>query len=205
MSILLHISLCVALIILSVTEAGETVSKNELKKRAKQLEKEKKAVEKAEKQAELAKQREAADAVRPIFIDHDVCLRLRKDDAVEFYGKLPLNQSQTRTNRPRTQIVDFTPALDGQTILFRARVNTSRAQGNKMVFLNLRQRTDSVQALLTVAPGKVSKQMVKWAAGLATESIVLVEGVIQKSPEPIKSASVSDVEVLISQVILRSS
>ena len=72
-----------------------------------------------------------------------------------------------------------------------------------MVFLNLRQRTDSVQALLTVAPGKVSKQMAKWAAGLAIESIVLVEGVIQKSPEPIKSASVSDVEVLISQVTLQ--
>ena len=69
-----------------------------------------------------------------------------------------------------------------------------------MVFLNLRQRTDSVQALLNVAPGKVSKQMAKWAAGLAIESLVLVEGAIQKSPEPIKSASVSDVEVLISQV-----
>jgi len=71
-----------------------------------------------------------------------------------------------------------------------------------MVFLNLRQRTDSVQALLTVAPGKVSKQMAKWATGLTIESIVLVEGVIQKSPEPIKSASVSDVEVIISQIHL---
>lgn len=54
----------------SVTEGSETVSKNELKKRAKQLEKEKKAAEKAAKQAELAKQREAADMVRPISIDH---------------------------------------------------------------------------------------------------------------------------------------
>jgi hypothetical protein len=179
------------------------VSKNELKKRAKQLEKEKKAAEKAAKQAELAKQREAADAVYPyLYRSYDLCLQLRKDDAVDFYGKLPLNQSQTRTNRPRSQIADFAPALDGQKVLFRARVNTSRAQGNKMVFLNLRQRTDSVQALLTVAPGKVSKQMAKWAAGLAIESIVLVEGIIQKSPEPIKSASVSDVEVLISQVNL---
>ncbi|KAF9654373.1 aspartate-tRNA ligase [Thelephora ganbajun] len=172
----------------SVAEGGETVSKSELKKRAKQLEKEKKVAERAAKQAELAKQREAADV----------------DDTVEFYGKLPLNQSQTRTNRPRAQIADFTPELDGQTVLFRARVNTSRAQGNKMVFLNLRQRTDSVQALLTVAPGKVSKQMAKWAASLAIESIVLVEGIIQKSPEPIKSASVSDVEVLISQIHLIS-
>lgn len=69
-----------------------------------------------------------------------------------------------------------------------------------MVFLNLRQRTDSVQALLTVTSGKVSKQMVKWATGLADESIVLVEGIVRKTPEPIKSASVSDVEVHISQV-----
>lgn len=53
-------------------EGGETVSKNELKKRAKQLEKEKKAAEKAARQAELAKQREAADVVRPISIDHTV-------------------------------------------------------------------------------------------------------------------------------------
>ena len=48
------------------------MSKNELKKRAKQLEKEKKAAEKAAKQAELAKQREAADVVRPISIDRTV-------------------------------------------------------------------------------------------------------------------------------------
>jgi len=46
-----------------------------------------------------------------------------------------------------------------------------------MVFLNLRQREVSIQALLVVAPEKVSKQMAKWAASLLTESIVLVEGV----------------------------
>ena len=69
-----------------------------------------------------------------------------------------------------------------------------------MVFLNLRQRADSVQALLTVTPEKVSKQMVKWATGLADESIVLVEGKVQKTPELIKSASVDDVEVHVAKV-----
>lgn len=69
-----------------------------------------------------------------------------------------------------------------------------------MVFLNLRQRTDSVQALLLVEPEKVSKYMVKWAAGLADESIVRVEGVVKKSPEVIKSASVGDVEVHVTKV-----
>lgn len=82
----------------------------------------------------------------------------------------------------------------------RARVQASRAQGNKMVFLNLRQQTDSVQALLIVTPEKVSKQMVKWAAGLALEAIVRVEAVVKKSPEIIQSASVGDVELHVNKV-----
>lgn len=110
-----------------------------------------------------------------------------------------MNQSQNRPRRARVDI-SFLSNRDGETVLLRARVQTSRAQGNKMVFLNLRQRTDSVQALLTVTPEKISKQMVKWAAGLADESIVLVEGVVKKSPEPIKSASVQDVELHIAKV-----
>ena len=124
-----------------------------------------------------------------------------KDFAKEFYGQFPLNQSQSRPRRPRDQITSL-PSRVGETVLLRARVQTSRAQGNKMVFLNLRQQTESVQALLIATPEKVSKQMIKWAASLADESIVLVEGIARKTQEPIKSASVSDVEVHISQVDL---
>ncbi|KIP12007.1 hypothetical protein PHLGIDRAFT_27619 [Phlebiopsis gigantea 11061_1 CR5-6] len=163
-------------------------SKNELKKRAKEAEKAKKAAEKAAKQAELAAQKAAADV----------------DYAAEFYGKEPLNQSQSRPRRQRTQIASLNPNMDGENVLIRARVQTSRAQGNKMVFLNLRQRIDSVQALLTVTPEKVSKQMVKWAASLQDESIVLVEGIVKKSPEVIKSASVGDVELHLSKIFLVS-
>ncbi|KAF9460844.1 hypothetical protein BDZ94DRAFT_1291011 [Collybia nuda] len=162
-------------------------SKSELKKRAKALEKEKKAAEKAAKQQEIAQQQAAAEV----------------DFATEFYGNLPLNRSQSRPRLERVQISSLS-SRDGETVLLRARVQTSRAQGNKMVFLNLRQRMDSVQALLTVTPEKVSKQMVKWAAGLADESIVLIQGVVRKTPEPIKSASVSDVEVHVARVHLIS-
>jgi aspartyl/asparaginyl-tRNA synthetase len=69
-----------------------------------------------------------------------------------------------------------------------------------MIFFNLRQRTDSVQALIVVSPQKVSKQMVKWAGTLADESIVLVEGIVQLPNAEVKSASVSNVEIMISQV-----
>ena len=68
------------------------------------------------------------------------------------------------------------------------------------MFLKLRQRTDSVQALLSVQEGKVSKLMVKWASGLSCESIVLVEGVVQKSPEEIKDATIKDVELILTRV-----
>jgi aspartyl-tRNA synthetase len=178
-------------------------SKNELKKRAKELEKQKKAAEKAAKQAELAEKQAAADVVSPILAraapsdrQHDP----EQDFATEFYGKLPLNQSQSRPKQHRAAIASLNPDMDGQTVLLRARVHTSRAQGNKMVFFNLRQRMDTVQALLLVQEGKVSKQMAKWAASLGMESIVLVEGVVKKSPEIIKSATVGDVEIHISQV-----
>lgn len=69
-----------------------------------------------------------------------------------------------------------------------------------MVFFNLRQRTDSIQALIVVSLDKVSKHMVKWAGTIADESIVLVEGVVQLPKEEVKSASVGNVEILISQV-----
>ncbi|KAG7450457.1 aspartyl-tRNA synthetase [Guyanagaster necrorhizus] len=168
-----------------VVDASSGPTKSELKKRAKAAEKEKKAAEKAAKQKQLAMQKSAAEV----------------DFATEFYGPLPLNQSQSRPRRQYVQISTFS-SRDGETVLFRARVQTSRAQGNKMVFLNLRQRTDSVQALVTMTPEKISKQMIKWTAGLADESIVLVQGVVKKTPELIKSASVADVEVHLFQIHL---
>ena len=185
-------------------EAPKGPSKNELKKRAKEEEKARKAAEKAARQAELEAQKAAAEVVSALCERTDDRTPLNpvsmQDYATEFYGKLPLNQSQTRPRRTRVQIASLSPEMDGQTVLLRARVQTSRAQGSKMVFLNLRQRTDSVQALMTVAPGKISKQMAKWAAGLQIESIVLAEGIVKKAPEIIKSATVGDVELHLTQV-----
>ncbi|KAI0257542.1 aspartate-tRNA ligase [Lactifluus subvellereus] len=168
-------------------------SKNELKKRAKAAEKERKAAEKAAKLAEQERARAEAE-------EREAML----DFAAEFYGRLPLNQSQSRPGVQRHQIASLSPELDGQTIVIRARVHTLRAQGNKMVFIHLRQRTDSVQSILSVEEGKVSKFMVKWASGLTDESIVLVEGIVKKSPEEIKSATIKDVELKLTRIHLIS-
>ena len=68
-----------------------------------------------------------------------------------------------------------------------------------MVFFELRQQTDTVQALLTVS-GKVSKQMHKFAGSINPESIVLIRGTVQTSPEEIKRTTVKDAEILIAEV-----
>ncbi|KAG8954961.1 aspartate--tRNA ligase dps1 [Tulasnella sp. 424] len=164
-------------------EEGKVPSKNELKRLAKQAEKDKKAAEKAAKQAELKAAQAAADV----------------DFAAQNYGALPLNQSQERTGRERIQIANLTDADVGKTVLFRARVQTSRPQ-SKMVFLHLRQRLDSIQALVLQQAELVSKQMVKWAGTIVDESIVLVEGVCQTPVEPIKSTTVSNIEILVRKI-----
>ncbi|CAE6405008.1 unnamed protein product [Rhizoctonia solani] len=168
----------------AATEGDKGPSKNALKKAAKEAEKAKKAAERAAKEAEQAAARAAADV----------------DYSEQSYGKLPLNQSQERPGRVRAQISTFNASKDGESVILRARVHTSRAQGSKMVFFALRQRQHTVQALLSVTPETVSKQMVKWAASVPLESIVLVEGVVKRSPEEIKGATIKDAEVHIKKI-----
>ncbi|OAX42379.1 aspartate-tRNA ligase [Rhizopogon vinicolor AM-OR11-026] len=165
----------------------EGPTKSALKKKAKEEEKARKKAEKAAKAKEAEQARQQAE---------------EPDYAAAHYGKLPLHQSQSRPNRKRTDIATLSAKNDSEHVLIRARIQTSRLQGNRMVFLNLRQRTDTIQAMLAVTDKQVSKQMVKWAAGLSDESIVIVFGTVVKSPELIKSCSVDDVEIHVSELWL---
>lgn len=183
-----------------------------MKKKAKEEEKAKKAAEKQARLDEEARKREEEAKKKAAEEEANVSLRrcqhirrisdrdrIYKDFAKQYYGKLPLNQSQERVNRPRAGILSLSNRV-GEKVLFRARVQTSRAQGNKMVFFNLRQRIDTIQGVLVVTDGKVSKPMVKWAASIPDESIVLVEGTVEKAQEEIKSTTFKDIEIHISQV-----
>ena len=161
------------------------MSKSALKKLAKEKDKAEKAAKRLAAEAAAKAEREAAN------VDH----------AVENYGLLPMIRSTTRTGAKRIQVVELTTADAGQTVLFRARVQNARAQGNKMCFLELRQQTHSIQALLVVnAEGTVSKQMVKWAAGINMESIALVEGIVAEVSEPVKSASITELEIHVTKL-----
>lgn len=165
-------------------EDGKPLSKSALKKLAKQREKEERQRQIAERLAKEKAEREAAEV----------------DDAAEFYGNLPLNQSQVRTTVERAKISSLSAEAAGKQVVFRARVHNSRLQGNKMCFLVFRQQESTVQGLVQVAPGKVSKQMVKWAGAINMESIVLVHGTVTAAPEEIKAATVKDVEIQINKL-----
>ncbi|KZV71308.1 aspartyl-tRNA synthetase [Peniophora sp. CONT] len=92
--------------------------------------------------------------------------------------------------------------MDGQEVLIRARIHTTRAQGSKMVFMNIRQRDQTLQVLMSQSDDKISKPMVKWVEHLPIEAIILLHGTVKKSPEPIKSATISDVEVHVDKLFL---
>lgn len=170
-------------------EDGQPLSKKAMKKYLKEQEKNKK---KAERAAQLEKEkleREAADKA--------------SDTASSHYGKLPLIQSTTRTGELRIKFNELDSAKhSGKEILFRARIHNTRQQGATLSFLTFRQQSDLIQGLVKInkEDGSVSKQMVKWCSSLNLESIVLVRGIVTKVDEPIKSATVQDLEIHIKEI-----
>lgn len=166
-------------------EDGQPLSKKALKK----LEKEKeKARKKAEREAQLAKERAEKEA------------QAANDPAKENYGKLPLIVSASKSGIKRVEFKNLSAANDGEEVVFRARAHNSRQQGATMAFLTFRQQDSLIQGLIKANGESVSKQMVKWAGSINLESIVVVTGTVKKVEEPIKSATVQDVEISISKI-----
>ena len=167
-------------------ESGEAPSKNALKKAQKEKEKAEKAAKRAEQERQ---EKEKADA---------------NDTAKHLYGKLSngLLQSDSQS-KPPTSLRDLTPEWEGKEVTVRARVHNARGQSAKLAFLDLRQRTENIQAVIAEGGGTgISRQMVKWVAGLSKESIVLVTGLVKAPKEPIHSTSISGLEIHVEKVFV---
>ncbi|GAM23657.1 hypothetical protein SAMD00019534_068320 [Acytostelium subglobosum LB1] len=121
----------------------------------------------------------------------------------ENFGKLTLNQSQERPGRTFTRVADLNPSLEGQEVLLFARVHVSRAQGNKLVFISLRDALSTVQAVLLMSDF-ITKSMLKFAAGITKESIVEVKGKVVKTTAPIESCTQKDVEIAVLSLFIVS-
>ncbi|TIB10364.1 hypothetical protein E3P92_03222 [Wallemia ichthyophaga] len=163
---------------------GQPLTKSALKKLKQQQEKDAKKKAVQDRLAAEQKDKQEANAI---------------DTAAQNYGPISVH-SQQRTHIPRTQIEHINASLNNQHITIRARVHTSRAQGAKMVFFNFRQQDKSIQGVLVASEPAVSKQMVKWAASLGDESIVLIEGSVQLPKDPVNSATQHDAEIAIEKL-----
>lgn len=168
---------------LKVVDGDVPLSKAALKKLEKNLEKEKRKQEVA------------------LRLENERLLRQSEvvDYSTERYGKLTMNQSKTRENLTFTKIEDLGNHV-GQTVLLTARVQNSRTTGVKILFLTLRQQTVTAQSILVHDKDQISKQMMKFASSITSESLVRVEAVVTKAPELIKSCTVQEYELKIVKV-----
>ncbi|TVY30327.1 Aspartate--tRNA ligase, cytoplasmic [Lachnellula hyalina] len=155
----------------------------------------KKAEAKAKKEAEKARkaaEREAAAAAQSSAAAEDL--------AKENYGSsLP----STKISAPYIHLRDIAEEHVDKVVQLQAWVQNSRAQGGKMMFVELREEGNwAVQGVVAAtADGKgVSKQMVKWVGGVSLESFVLVEATVKKPLEPVKSCKVSEYELHLSKI-----
>jgi len=95
---------------------------------------------------------------------------------------------------------EFADKHNEEEVLIRARVDTCRAKGN-MGFLKLRYGYDSVQGLILAKDiGEYGKAMVKYAGSLSLESLVDIKGKVVKAQCPITSCSMSNVEIVVSEI-----
>ncbi|KAI9502114.1 aspartate--tRNA ligase dps1 [Coemansia spiralis] len=167
---------------------GKPLSKKALKKLEKEREKEQKKQERLAREAAERAAREAAEV----------------DYATDNYGNAKLNMSQQQTNTKWTEIKELSAAMADQTVHIQARVQTSRPTGNKMCFLVLREGTATAQGLLVVNEDTISKQMVKFANSIPSESIVSITAIVVIPAEPIKSCTVGDIELHITKLFVIS-
>jgi lysyl-tRNA synthetase class II len=167
-------------------ETGEAKgpSKGELKKEAR----------KAEKLAKRAEAREASGVAAPVTAAgaEDV------DEFARFYGDYPLIQSSFMSEKAYRHVEDLSAEYVGQSIWVRARVSTSRAVG-KGIFLVLRQNINTIQAVMFQG-SKVSKQMVKYAAGISLESVIDVFATVSRPDVPVAGATISNLELQITEI-----
>ncbi|KAJ5474435.1 hypothetical protein N7475_004001 [Penicillium sp. IBT 31633x] len=119
------------------------------------------------------------------------------------YGELPLMQSATRPRELRTRIDDISLAMEGQQVLFTARLHVIRRMSAKLVFLVFRQQLGTFQGVLHEREGISSLAMIQWVEHLRVGSFVTVRGTVRKPEVPVLGCSIHDVELAIDSVHLQ--
>jgi len=153
----------------------------------------------AKRKAEEEAQKKAADA---------------NDISKEDYGELPMLGSQpyvpAAEKVKRVNLAEVaeeykdTSNMDeagGPQIVFRGIVENARAQGAKLTFITFRQGLDTIQAVVAESES-LSRQMVKFAGKIPSESVVLVHGLVKKPKELVKSTTIQHLELHVKKLFI---
>ncbi|CAI4232482.1 unnamed protein product [Auanema sp. JU1783] len=126
-----------------------------------------------------------------------------EDVSMGMYGSYGLIQSSDKKDIEFTNVNKIGANLDGQEIWVRGRIHAIRSKG-KTCFIVLRQRVYTAQVSLFVGE-KLSKQMLKFVAGISKESIVDIQGKVVRVESEIASCTQKTAELLAIQVFVVSS
>merc|ERR1711970_1042408 len=162
-----------------------------------------KAAKKAEHKAKEKGDKGAGDAAQGGAKGGEAAADDGVDNAAGNYGDYGIINSSEYIDRQFTSIGDLDMSKVGKTVWIRSRLQNSRLKGSAMCFIVARDREFTCQAIMT-AGKDVSKQMVKFTAGVSRESIVDIEAKVVKSPEKIKNCSQKDVELQITKFFVVS-
>ena len=125
------------------------------------------------------------------------------DPCAAKFGDLELNRSQSdpelRYARKYTEVHELEEAHAGQEVLIRGRLHSSRAAGKKLVFIVIRERFATVQAILAVNEPEVSPGMAEYTRRIPKESIIEVKAKVVLPEKPIESCS-QKIELQITEI-----
>ncbi|KAL5348883.1 hypothetical protein ACLOAV_006308 [Pseudogymnoascus australis] len=169
--------------------SAQPPSKNALKKAAKEAEKAKKKAEQAaqrQEELQLRQKQEAADGF-----------------AASNYGEQPSTNASGGAVQEWIQLADVGEWED-KLCIFRGALENARIQSTKLAFLAMGQGLHSVQLVVAEDGENVSRQMVKFAADIPSESLCVVHGIVKRTAEKIKSATIQDYEISVKKIYVVS-
>lgn len=100
-----------------------------------------------------------------------------------------------------TENTSLSEEAGGPSVCFRAVVENAREQSAKLTFLVLGHRLSNIQAVVA-ASESLSRQMVKFAKNITSQSQVLVHGLVKKPKDPVKSTSIGHLEIHVTRLFV---
>lgn len=175
-----------------VQDGEQKLTREELKK----IKEEKKKQQKLEKEAKEKAKKDAAEKAGQVQV------KVLPVETEEIFGDLEMIQSLTHQKFKFVEVNELNEKLVGQEVRVRARVHTSRVQGN-LVFVMLRKGMHSVQVLAAKSDA-IPKEMIKYIQHVPRESVVDVIGEVTAAKEEIIACTQKHVEVQIKRFLVVS-